>query len=126
MTSLNGKHKAQNHRQALEIRPMLPEQRELTVTKEQITLLMLEAHKKSSNSAEEIMALREIAKIHGMYALTPTTVTIGQINIEGNQKKLQGLSDEKLLELAGMHPKLFERPEEADTIEAEFEEVENE
>ena len=113
----NGKHKA------LEIRPMLPEHRELSITKEQITLLMLEAHKKSSNSAEEIMALREIAKIHGMYALAPTNVTIGQINIEGNQKKLEALTDQELLELAGQHPKLFERPE---AIEAEFVEVEEE
>ncbi len=102
---------------------MLPEHRELSITKEQITLLMLEAHKKSSNSAEEIMALREIAKIHGMYALAPTTVTINTLNIESNQKKLGELSDEQLLELAGMHPKLFERPEAA-AIEAEFTEVE--
>ena len=116
MTYTNGKLKA------LEIRPMLPEHRELSITKEQITLLMLEAHKKSSNSAEEIMALREIAKIHGMYTLAPTTVNINQISIEGNQQKLKNLSDEELLELAGMHPKLFHRPE---AIEAEFEEVES-
>lgn len=108
---------------ALEIRPLLPEHRELSITKEQITMLMLEAHKKSSNSAEEIMALREIAKIHGMYALAPTTVNISTLNIEGNQKKLGELSDERLLELAGMHPKLFERPEV--TIDAEFTEVES-
>jgi len=108
---------------ALEIRPILPEQRDLTVTKEQITLLMLEAHKKSSNSAEEIMALREIAKIHGMYALAPTTVNISEINITGNQKKLESMTDAELLELAGKHPRLFDRPDKEEAIEADFTEV---
>lgn len=112
---------------ALEIRPLLPEHRDLIITRDQINLLLLEAHKKSSNAAEEVMALREIAKINGMYVVAPVNQTINLINLEQNQKKLEEMSDEALLELAGKHPNLFKRPDpiaDAEHIEAEFEEIE--
>ncbi len=113
----------------LVLRALLPEHRELSVTREQITLLMLESHKKAVNATEEIMALREIAKIHNMYTVKPL-VQINVMQMEKDVKKLETMSDQMLLEMAGKHPGLFKFPtkQEQDEgyIEADFKEVKDE
>lgn len=71
---------------------------ELIITRSQMTQMMLDSHRKASNTSEEIMCLKEIAKIQGHYDTKPTQVTI---NIEQHAQRLEVMSDEELLRLTG-------------------------
>ena len=86
------------------------------VTRDQLTNLLLESHRKSANATEEIMAIREIGKINGLYedGKTPSLV----INNNYFEKQLDELSDEDLLQLSGGNKNLLALPE---PIEGEFE-----
>jgi len=96
---------------ALNLQTLIPETGDITVTREQMTVLMLESHKKAINSAEEIMALREIAKLHSLYEQKPLVqINHNTLHIEQNSKKLETMTDEQLLEMAGQHPHLFSSP----------------
>ncbi len=112
----------------INLRTILPDPGEITVTRDQMTLLMLESHKKSINAAEEIMALKEISKLHRLYETKPF-IQINNVNIANNEKKLSLLSDEQLLQLAGHQRDMFELPagrsDKEEEIEAEFTEVTN-
>jgi len=123
---------------AIEPRVILPDPGEIIVTRDQMTLLMLESHKKSVNAAEEILALKEIAKLHKLYEVAPL-VQINNIQVANNQKKLETMSDDDLMQLAGNHPYLFDVPaienkvkvqrkrgkKKEVEIEANFEEIED-
>ena len=125
----------------MDLRTILPDPGEIIVTRDQMTLLMLESHKKSINAAEEILALKEIAKLHRLYETTPLVQINNIMQVATNQKKLETMSDDDLLQLAGNHPHLFDVPaEKALTnrvkakakrkkkqaeIEANFEEIED-
>lgn len=87
------------------------------ITKNQLNLLLLEAHKKSANATEEVAAIRELGKINGLYERTEPDITI---NIQQNVHKLEVLSDAELLKLAGRDEELLTN----EPIEAEYEEVE--
>ena len=91
---------------------------EILITKNQITQLMLESHKKAVNTMEEIAALKEIAKLNGMYEAKTTTVNV--LHIEQNVSRLEEMTDEELLMLAGKHDVLNHG-----AIEAEYEEIED-
>jgi len=96
-------------------RTPLPEDGELNISKSQLTQLMLESHRKSMNSAEEIMCLKEIGKINGLYDVKAPSLTI---NIEQHVQKLEVMSDEELLKLSGGNQNLFSTPRiTADSIE---------
>lgn len=88
----------------------------VNVTREILTTMLFEAHRKASCTAEEVMAIKEIGKLHDLYADNKqkgrTGVTINQTNntqvINGQEqpgqitrRQLQGLSEEELLKLAG-------------------------
>ena len=108
------------------IKSILPDDEPIHISRDQMTMLMMESYKKSSSSAEELMCLREVAKMNGLYEKTPG-VQVNVLNIEQNIRKLETLSDEELLKLAGHNQELFKQlPADAgseDSIEAEFSEV---
>jgi len=93
---------------------------ELVITRTQMSLLLLESHRKAANTAEEVMCLKELAKIQGHYDTKPTQVTI---NIEQQIGKLEMMSDEELLRLTGHDERLFTKPE---PVLVEYYEVEDE
>jgi len=110
-------------------RSILPSNDPIEISRSQMTQLMLESYKKSSTSAEEIMCLKEVAKLNDLYDTKPQSVTL--IHIEKNIGKLEVMSDEELLRLSGSDLTMFERHEpakleDADSIEGEFEEVNDE
>jgi hypothetical protein len=94
--------------QSKAIKRILPVDEPIDISRDQITLLMMESYKKCSSSTEEIMCLREVAKMNGLYEQSATT-QINVLNIEQNIKKLETMSDEDLLQLAGHGAKLFEK-----------------
>jgi len=114
---------------------ILPDDEPLDISRAQMTLLMMESYKKSSSSAEEMLCLKEVAKMNGLYADKSPTTQINVLNIEQNIKKLEMLSDEELLKLAGHSQDLFKQIEHVpvesvkateDSIDAEYSEVDEE
>lgn len=96
---------------------LLPDDAPVVVTKSQMTKLMMETYKKSASAMDEIMCLKEVAKLHGLYDNKQTNITL---NIEQHVHQLEKMSDEELLRLTGATDDLLMMP---DVIEAEYEEV---
>jgi len=93
-----------------------PQELDLEVTRNQLNLLLLEAHKKSATATEEVAAIRELGKINGLYEKMEPDITI---NIQQNVHKLEVMSDAELLRLAGRDEELLSN----EPIEGDFEEV---
>jgi len=80
--------------------------REFNFDRGTATSMYLEAHRKSANATEEKNIIDSLCKLHGLFA--PETAT--QINIiNGEQvERLENLSDEELLKIAGDDTKYLE------------------
>jgi acetyl-CoA acetyltransferase len=63
------------------------------VTRENLTLMLLESHRKAATATEEIAAVREIGKLNGLYEQKITVTNEHVTKIE----QLEGLSTEELL-----------------------------
>ena len=75
---------------------------DVRVDRELLTSMLFEAHRKSASSTEEIMAIRELGKLHAVY---PQETQKAGVNIHigqdfSNLKQLSRLSDADLLKLA--------------------------
>lgn len=77
---------------------LLPDDIEVSVSRSQLTRLLLESHKKAMNTVEEVMCLKEIGKVNGLYETKKESITI---NIEQHIQKIEKLSDEELLQMLG-------------------------
>lgn len=84
---------------------------DVRITREQLTTMALEAHRKSQSSTEELMAIRDIAKLNeiGGFATTPTIVHRLQKQEERKEEKditpksikaLETMDENKLMDLA--------------------------
>ena len=96
-----------------------PKDPDVKVTRNQLNVLLLAAHRKSATATEEVAAIRELGKLNGLYEAEKPDVTI---NIQQNIQKLEVLSDEELLRLAGQSCDLLVN----EPLEGEFEEVASE
>jgi len=114
----------------LKLKPLdlaLPVDAPLTISRSQLTQLLLESHKKSSTATEEVLCLKEIGKINGLYDKKETKVII---NIDTQAQQLEEMSDEQLLQLTGnngnlfdMEPILIEYEDVSDVDDVEYLEV---
>jgi len=100
---------------------VIPEPRTVIPTREHITRLLFETHKKCANSAEEVLTLKEIAKINDLSPKLNDSVVIDITAVVKTMEQLQGMNDAKLLEMMG-DDDMFDMPE---AIDAEFSEVED-
>jgi len=89
----------------------------VAVTRESITKLFFEAHRKSGTSTEEVAALREIAKMHGLYE--PQKIQTISVNIN-SERHIEAATDADLLKLAGLGDTHFDP---GATVDGEFTEV---
>ena len=80
--------------------------REFNFDRGTATSMYLEAHRKSANATEEKNIVDSLCKLHGLF--TPESAT--QINIiNGEQvERLENLTDEELLKIAGDDTKFLE------------------
>ena len=79
--------------------------REFNFDKGTATSMYLEAHRKSANATEEKNIIDSLCKLHGLFI--PENAT--QINIiNGEVERLENLSDEELLKIAGDDTKYLE------------------
>lgn len=64
-------------------------------TRNDATVLYLEAHAKAANATEEIKAVDSLVKLHGLATPDKVEITVT------NKNQLEGLSDDDLLRMAG-------------------------
>lgn len=69
----------------------------MAVTRENLTLMLFEAHRKAGTATEEVMAIREIGKLNGLYA--PDTVVHTHANLT-RVEQMEGMPDAELAALA--------------------------
>jgi hypothetical protein len=96
---------------------------QVDITRKDITLLLMESHKKCENASEEVAVLREVAKLNDLYPSQTNKVEIEVTHVEQKLKDLEQMSTEELLAMSGELPDALELPA---PIEGEFEEVEEE
>lgn len=87
-------------------------------TRNDITRLLFETHKKCANSAEEVLTLKEIAKLNDLYPRINESITIDLSSVVKTMEQLQGMNDAKLLEMIG-EENLFDMP----ALEGTFKEI---
>jgi hypothetical protein len=103
--------------------PPLPNEETVDVHKDDINRLLFESYKKCESSAEEVMVLKELAKINGHYEKSVTT-QINVLNIKQNMKQLGTLSDEELLEFVSAEDgNMFALPEPVKVVQQVNEET---
>ena len=96
---------------------------EVDITRKDITLLLMESHKKCENAGEEVAVLREVAKLNDLYPTATSKVNVNVTHIEQKLRDLEQMPTEELLRMAGEMPDALELPE---PIEGEYEEVREE
>lgn len=104
-----------------------PEDINVNITRKDITLLLMESHKKCENAGEEVAVLREVAKLNDLYPTQTNKVEVNHTFVEQRMQDLENLSTEELLRMSGDMPDALELPPpiEGDYKEVEEEEVEN-
>lgn len=78
---------------------------DVRVTRDTLTQMLFESHAKSANATEEVMCIRELGKMHGLYESDKQRATkINQFNGDvqvNNVKQIERASEDELLRLAG-------------------------
>jgi len=70
----------------------------IKVTRDQLTLMLFEAHRKSATATEEITAVRELGKMHGLYE--PDKVQTQNLHLH-KVEQLERMDEDDLVKLAG-------------------------
>lgn len=71
------------------------------ITREKLTLMLLDAHDLSATSGERVSAIRELGQLHSLYPQKGPSVAVQINNNITNEKQLEKMSDEDLLKLSG-------------------------
>jgi hypothetical protein len=69
------------------------------VTRDHLTQMLFEAHRKSATATEEIAAIRELGKLHGLYEPEKVNHRVTNVHVI---EEIEGMSTAELLELADM------------------------
>jgi hypothetical protein len=96
------------------------EQVKVAVTRDQLNMMLFEAHRKAANTTEEVAAIRELGKMNDLY-LNEQRKSGVEINIlpgdVTSEKQLERMDDDKLIELSGSDFRLSsETPIETESI----------
>lgn len=82
---------------------------EIKVTRDTLTQMLFESHRKSATATEEIAAAREIGKLHGLYESDKMKQTSVNVHVI---EQIESLPVDELLELADMQGVYTLSPEE--------------
>lgn len=86
------------------------------MTREKLTEMLMDAYRNASTAAEQIMAAKELGKLHGLYAAQKLEVGhTHKLEAAKSEREIKALTSEELLRLAHMRPGAI--------IEGEFEEI---
>ena len=72
----------------------------LTIDRDMLNGMLMQAHKKAATATEEISAVRELGKLNDLYPTEKKQLNINTKNIT-NSNQLENLSDAELIELSG-------------------------
>jgi len=97
----------------------LPVDEPTGVTRNQITRMLFESHRKCTNASEEVGVLKEIAKINDLYPKDGNRIEVNLTTVVHSLKALEVMDDEALLSMAGADPGLLSLP----VIEGTFSKV---
>lgn len=74
------------------------------ITREKLSDMLMSAYMGASTAAEQVMAVRELGKLHGLYAAQKVEVGhTHKLEAKDAVKQLQSMSSEQLLKLARMN-----------------------
>ena len=97
--------------------PPLPNEEKLEINKDDLNRLLYESYKKCDTASEEVLVLKELAKINGHYEKAPTN-QVNILNVTQQVHKLRDMSDEELLNMVGLDDQnVFELPQPIKVIE---------
>ena len=96
---------------------------DVNITRKDITLLLMESHKKCENASQEVAVLKEVAKLNDLYPSPTNKVEVSVTHIEQKLKDLENMTTEELLAMQGQMPDALELPA---PIEGEYKEIEEE
>ena len=71
------------------------------VTRGKLTEMLFEAHSHAGNATEEILAIRELGKLHGQYAETKKSIKVDMIQEVRHVRQFEQMSDAQLARIAG-------------------------
>jgi len=74
---------------------------DLVITREKLTGMLLEAHSHSATATEEVAVIRELGKMHDLYADSKRQVEINVTKTITNINQIERASDDELMKLAG-------------------------
>jgi len=78
---------------------------EIRISRDMLNGMLLDSHSRAATVTEEIMAVRELGKMNGLYESDKHRGTTVNVNVGGNHvhnhKELERMDDKQLLELAG-------------------------
>lgn len=77
---------------------------DVRVTRDKLNTMLFDAHAKAASTTEEVMAIKELGKLNGLYESDKQRAAQVQVNIGSNVqnvKQIERMDDKQLLELAG-------------------------
>ena len=77
------------------------EEKDLVITREKLTSMLLDAHSHSATATEEVAVIRELGKMHDLYADAKRQVEINVTKTITNISHIERASDDELMKLAG-------------------------
>jgi len=95
--------------------------RDLAITRERLTAMLLDAHSHSATATEEISAIRELGKLHDLYLDNKKQIDINVNQKITNYTQIERATEEQLIELAG---ETIDLDPDSYKIEYEYEEEE--
>lgn len=79
---------------------------EIRITRDQLNSMLLDSHSRAATVTEEIMAVRELGKMNGLYESDKqrspgVVVNVGGNHVHHTHKQLERMDEQELLEMAG-------------------------
>lgn len=81
---------------------------EVRITRDMLNAMLLDSHSKAAGTIEEVAAIRELGKLNGLYESDKQRAKSGQTTVQvnvgsqvTNQKQIERMDDQQLMEIAG-------------------------
>ena len=75
---------------------------QVKVNRDKLTMMLFDAHSHAATATEEIAAVRELGKMHGLYESDQQKIKANQVNVEIKVSKYENMTDEELMRIAGI------------------------
>jgi hypothetical protein len=83
---------------------------QVKVNRDKLTVMLFDAHSHAATATEEIAAVRELGKMHGLYESDQQKAKANQVNVEIKVSKYENMTDDELMRIAGIDSLEPEKP----------------